>query len=85
LPEQPIDAQHCVGEVLDRYPKLLPIFLSFGFKPLASAWLRNTVARRVTIARACQLIGVNTEELLSQLNHERNPDANKRISLLVVS
>jgi len=85
LPDQPIDAQHCVGEVLDRYPKLLPIFLAFGFKPLASAWLRNTVARRVTIARACQLIGVDAEGLLSQLNHERSSDATSRIPLLVIN
>lgn len=85
LPDEAIQAGHCVSEVLDRYPHLLSTFLAFGFKPLASPWLRNTVARRVTIARACGLVGVSADELLTRLNQERVGAPEMKISLPVIS
>jgi len=81
----PILANHVVGEVLERHPQLLAAFLAFGFKPLASAWLRKTLASRVTIGQACRLAGANEEALLARLNEERPKSADQRISLSVLS
>ena len=81
----PILANHVVGEVLERHPQLLAAFLAFGFKPLASAWLRKTLASRVTIGQACRLAGANEETLLARLNEERPKSADQRISLSVLS
>jgi hypothetical protein len=69
-PGDTIRAGHIVGQVLEHHPSLLDAFLSFGFKPLASSWLRQTLARRVTIGQACRLVGVNAEALLARLNEE---------------
>lgn len=57
--------------MLDRYPALLPVFVEFGFKPLASPVLRRTVARWVTVAAACRTLGVDVQALLDALNRER--------------
>jgi hypothetical protein len=85
LPDQPITIQNRVGEVLDRYPHLLAIFLAFGFKPLASPWLRNTLAPRVTIAQACRFAGIDADTLLMRLNQERMERASLKISLPVIA
>jgi hypothetical protein len=66
----PITGDHRVGEVLDRYPQTLETFLAFGFQPLANPWLRRTVARHVTLERACRLVDVDLQELLSALNRQ---------------
>ena len=85
LPDQSIHAQHRVGEVLDCYPHLLTTFLAFGFKPLASPWLRNTMAHRVTIVQACRFVGVDTDALLMRLNQERIETGKPKISLPVIA
>jgi hypothetical protein len=85
-PGEPIRASHIVGQVLDHDPDLLGVFLSFGFKPLASSWLRQTLARRVTIAQACRLAGVDSEALLAHLNRDRAAHvAGHKISLPLLS
>jgi hypothetical protein len=66
-----IRATHLVGDVIAGHPELLPIFQAFGFRPLANPLLRRTLARRVTIAQACRLVGVNERELLAALNSGR--------------
>ncbi|MCI0457983.1 MAG: NnrS family protein [Gemmataceae bacterium] len=81
---EPIAAGHRVGAVLDRYPALLPVFLSFGFKPLASPVLRRTVARRITLAAACRFLGVDVQALLDALNREREYQATGRYPLPLV-
>jgi hypothetical protein len=68
---EPITAAHRVGEVLDRYPELLNIFASFGFTPLTNPLLRRTVARFVTIDRACRGEHVDPDQLLVALNIAR--------------
>ena len=83
-PDEAIVAEHRVGEVLDLYPQLLPTFLAAGFKPLASPWLRNRVARRVTIGQACRLVGVPSDDFLKRLNQEV-PRRKDRIALQVVN
>ena len=60
-------------------------FLAFGFKPLASPWLRNTMAHHATIARACHFIGVDTDAFLMRLNQERTEAAKLKISLPIVA
>ncbi len=67
----PVEARHRVGGVLDQDPELLAVFLAFGFQPLANPVLRRSLARRLTIARACAMMGVSTQELLVALNTAR--------------
>jgi hypothetical protein len=62
-----------VAEVLDRQPDLLPVFLEFGFRPLASPILRRTAARGVTIALACRIMGVDLPRFLESLNRRVAP------------
>jgi hypothetical protein len=64
----PIAAHHTVGAVLERSPELLDVFLHFGFTTLANPQLRRTIARVVTIEKACRRMGVNEAEFLSVLN-----------------
>jgi hypothetical protein len=79
-----IEARHLVGEVLDRHPELLDTFRAFGFHPLANPLLRRTLARRVTIERACRLLGVDQGQLLEALNARRQP-ARRTLALPVLS
>ncbi len=67
----PIMASHHVGPVLNRYPHLLNTFLDFGFKPLANPLLRSTLARTITIHKACKMMEVNENDLLTELNAQR--------------
>jgi hypothetical protein len=85
LPGSPVEAKHRVGDVLDYYPELLDVFLNFGFHPLASPLLRKTIARHVTIARACRQLNVNADELLAALNAARVPQRGERLNLPVLS
>jgi hypothetical protein len=52
-----------VGDVLDRYPQSLDVFVRHGFTPL-----RKTMARVITIEQACRREGVEMSELLRELN-----------------
>jgi hypothetical protein len=67
----PIEATNLVGQVLDLYPELLPVFLDWGFKPLAYALFRKALAYRVTIVQACRRVGVDLTPFLEALNKER--------------
>jgi hypothetical protein len=44
-----LSPQTRIGEILQRYPDTLPIFLRRGFTPLANPALQRTVARIVTV------------------------------------
>ena len=80
----PIVADNIVGDVLDGYPELLPVFLSFGFKPLAYSIFRKTIAYRVTLASACRLVGVELPPFLETLNQQRQPGGQQRCPLPMV-
>jgi hypothetical protein len=67
----PITADHNVAEVIGRYPELLDTFIAAGFQPLKNAMMRATVARCVTIRRACGMHGVKLEPFLGALNVHR--------------
>jgi hypothetical protein len=69
----PIQAEHWVGDVIDRHPHLLDTFLAFGFQPLTNPLLRRRLAARLTIANACRLMGVDAAELLVALNGAEKP------------
>jgi hypothetical protein len=56
-----------VGEVLDRYPQSLDVFVRYGFAPLRNPVLRKTMARVITIEQACRREGVDMSELLREL------------------
>jgi hypothetical protein len=57
-----------VTDILDRQPGLLPVFLEFGFRPLANPVLRRTAARGITVALACRIVGVDLEKFLAAVN-----------------
>jgi uncharacterized membrane protein len=84
-PDAPIGATHRVGDILDQYPELLKVFLAFGFQPLANPLLRRTLARRITLAKACRLVGQDTQALVDALNTARDPQNPRRLALPVLS
>jgi hypothetical protein len=61
--------------VLAQYPELLGTFLAAGFTPLASPHARRTIARIITIERACRQTGINAEQFLAQINAQRQKTA----------
>ena len=67
----PILPQHTVGAVLDRYPELLDVFVGFGFTMLIKPQLRNSIARVVTLEKACRRMGVDLAALVVALNSRR--------------
>jgi hemerythrin-like domain-containing protein len=67
-PGEPIRGSHRVGEILDLYPQLLPVFVAHGFKPLENAFLRKILARFTTVSQACLRLGVDEDRLLRDLN-----------------
>ena len=63
----PIAAEARVGDLLEAYPALLPVFVGSGFAALANPLLRRTVARGVSVAQACRMHGVDLERFLGRL------------------
>ncbi|HET8945700.1 MAG TPA: DUF542 domain-containing protein [Candidatus Polarisedimenticolia bacterium] len=56
-----------VGDLLDAYPALLPVFVGSGFAPLANPLLRRTLARGISVGQACRMHGVDLETFLQRL------------------
>jgi hypothetical protein len=71
VPGSPIEGGHRVGDLLDRYPELLPTFIELGFRPLANPVLRRTVARTVSVAQACRHLGLDLSHVVDVLNRAR--------------
>jgi hypothetical protein len=63
-----IRAEHTVGEVLAQEPELLDVFVDFGFTTLTNPQLRRSIARVVTIEKACRRMGVDLDEFLRAIN-----------------
>lgn len=74
-----------VAEVLDRHPALLPVFVEFGFRPLANPVLRRTAARGVTVELACRIVGTDVTAFLAALNARLAAAERPVISLPVVT
>lgn len=68
LASRSIRATDTVGFVLAECPELLDTFLAAGFSPLASAYARQTIARFVTIERACRQAGIDAQQFVTRLN-----------------
>jgi hypothetical protein len=81
---RPITRGDTVVAVLERYPELLPVFLEYGFRPLANPILRRTAARGVTIGLACRFVGADEERFVAALNANRSEPA-AVVPLTVVS
>lgn len=73
-----ISPHDTVGAVLDRHPELLDVFVRFGFYMLARPQMRNTIARVVTIERACRRMDVNLPAFLAALNAQLGANAADR-------
>lgn len=56
------------GEVLDKYPKTLDVFLKFGFTPLRDPVLRKTMPYTITVKDAALKHGVDLKKFLEALN-----------------
>jgi hypothetical protein len=67
-----ITPDQIVGNLLNQSPGLLPVFLRHGFTPLRNPLLRATLARHVSLSRACALLGVDVQGLVAALNTERD-------------
>jgi hypothetical protein len=84
-PDADVGPDDRVGELLEVDPDLLPIFLDFGFRPLANGWLRRTVARQVRVRTACRQLGVEEGRLLAALNADRARRRGRRHPLLLLT
>lgn len=81
---EPVRGQDTVVDVLDLRPELLPVFLEFGFRPLANPILRRTAARGLSIALACEIIGADQGKFLAALN-ARLPNPRVTLALPVLT
>ncbi len=61
-----------VGEVLDRYPQTLGVFLEYGFTQLKNPEARQTLAQSITIEQASRILPVDLESFLGDLNRIRS-------------
>ena len=68
--EGKINKDWVVGDVLDKYPQALEVFLRYGFTPLANAQARQALAGTVTIEQAIKIHPVDLVQLLEDLNQE---------------
>jgi uncharacterized protein DUF1858 len=66
----PILPTTSVGALLEARPDLLDVFVESGFVQLANPILRRTLARYVSIARACGMHGVDLETFLERLRRD---------------
>lgn len=57
-----------VGQVLERYPQTIGIFLQSGFTPLKDPAARRTFAAGITIEQATRMISADLDALLGALN-----------------
>ncbi len=57
-----------VGAVLDQFPQTMPVFMKSGFTALANPTARKTLAKLVSIEKACEKHDVDSAEFLQKLN-----------------
>jgi phage shock protein PspC (stress-responsive transcriptional regulator) len=57
-----------VAEILSRFPQATQIFIDEGFSALANPVARQTFAKVVTLEKACEKHGIDTEAFLKKLN-----------------
>jgi hypothetical protein len=59
---------HIVGWLTAVAPETIPVFARMGFTAITHRFLRETVARTITIRQACALKGIDEGKLLAALN-----------------
>lgn len=57
-----------ISEVLEKKPETLNIFINAGFKALADPEKRKTMGEKLVLKTACQIRGINVDDLLKKLN-----------------
>ena len=63
-----ITADHKVAQIVDWYPATIEVLKRHGFTQIVNPIMRRTVARRVSIAQAAEMKGVDLATLLADLN-----------------
>lgn len=63
-----ITGDHKVGQVVEWYPATIEVLKNHGFTQITNPIMRRTVAKRVSIAQAAEMKGVDLEKLLADLN-----------------
>lgn len=65
-----------ISEVLRKYPHTLEVFVKVSphFKKLENKFLRKALAGRVNVNQAANIAGINSEELLIELNRAINKE-----------
>jgi hypothetical protein len=62
-----VDPQLTVGQVLERWPETLDVFIRYGFTPLTDPYLRQRIDPTITLRTAAASRGVDVRRLLSDL------------------
>ena len=62
-----ITADTKVGDILEKYPETLDIFLKYGFTPLTNPTVRKKFATKVSLAKACLIKSVKVDYLVNEL------------------
>ena len=63
-----ITATSLVGDVLEKHPETLAVFLAHGFDHLKNPVVRRTLARAVPVAHACHMRSLDLAAFLAELN-----------------
>ncbi len=63
-----ITADHKVAQIVEWYPAAIEVLKRHGFTQIVNPLMRRTVAKRVSIAQAAGMKGVDIEILLADLN-----------------
>jgi iron-sulfur cluster repair protein YtfE (RIC family) len=61
-------ADHKVAQIVEWYPAAIEVLKRHGFTQIVNPVMRRTVARRVSIAQAAEMKGVDLTTLLTDLN-----------------
>ncbi len=56
-----------VFDIVDKNPKALEYFLKKGFVDLKNPLMRNTIARVITIEKACKIHKLDADKFLKEL------------------
>lgn len=57
-----------VADVLDWFPQTEAVFIASGFEMIKQPAMRNTIARTVTLRRACNMFEIDAKQFVSNLN-----------------
>lgn len=57
-----------ISEILAKRPETLTVLINAGFKALADPEKRKTMGEKLVLKTACQIRGINVDDLLNKLN-----------------